>query len=140
MIAIQRPARGARLDAWLSRPHRSYNRNQPQLGGQLTPDAQAVDTTACDLRPTIQVTARPRKSKRIHPRPQRALPRRTNEVLVRTVVAMSKFESSWRPNEVYQEDDGQDSVGLFELSIGDQNNYHLTPHAHSEQDLKDSLP
>ena len=82
-------------------------------------------------------TARPRKSKRIHPRLQRALPRRTNKFWCELLVAMSKFESSWRPNEVYQEDDGQDSVGLFQLSIGDQNNYHLTPPAHSEQDLKD---
>src|SRR5205085_9661026 len=54
-------------------------------------------------------------------------------------VAMAKFESSWNPNDVYREADGQDSVGLLQLSIGDQNNYHLTPPAHSEQDLKDPL-
>jgi N-acetylmuramoyl-L-alanine amidase/Transglycosylase SLT domain len=53
------------------------------------------------------------------------------------LIAMSKFESSWNPNEVFQESDGQDSVGLFQLSVGDQNNYALTPHVHSEQELKD---
>lgn len=55
------------------------------------------------------------------------------------LVAMSKFESNWRPDEVFHEADGQDSIGLFQLSIGDQNNYHLTPHANSEQDLKDAF-
>jgi hypothetical protein len=52
-------------------------------------------------------------------------------------VAMSKFESNWKPTEVYQEASGQNSIGLFQLSIGDQENYHLTPHATSEKDLKD---
>jgi len=53
------------------------------------------------------------------------------------LVAMAKFESSWKPTEVYHEDDGQNSIGLFQLSIGDQGNYPLSPHASSEQDLKD---
>lgn len=55
------------------------------------------------------------------------------------IVAMAKFESSWNPNDVYHESDGQDSVGLLQLSVGDQHNYHLSPPAHSEQGLKDPL-
>ena len=53
------------------------------------------------------------------------------------LVAVAKFESGWNPNNVYHESDGQDSVGLLQLSVFDQNNYHLTPPVHSEQELKD---
>jgi hypothetical protein len=55
------------------------------------------------------------------------------------LIAMSKFESSWNPNNVYHESDGQDSVGLLQLSVGDQNNYHLAPPVQSEEGLKDPL-
>jgi hypothetical protein len=54
-------------------------------------------------------------------------------------VAISKFESSWNPNNVFHESDGQNSVGLLQLSVGDQNNYNLTPHVNSELGLKDPL-
>jgi hypothetical protein len=55
------------------------------------------------------------------------------------LIAMAKFESGWNPNDVYLEADGQNSVGLLQLSIGDQRNYHLTPSIQSERELKDPL-
>src|SRR4051812_20831219 len=54
-------------------------------------------------------------------------------------VAMSKFESSWNPADVFREDDGQDSIGLLQLSYRDQDNYRLTPRAQSQEDVKDAL-
>ena len=44
------------------------------------------------------------------------------------LIAVAKFESAWNQRDYYRESDGQWSIGLFQLSIGDQNNYTLSPH------------
>jgi hypothetical protein len=53
------------------------------------------------------------------------------------LIAMAKFESSWNPKEPFLEHDGQWSIGLLQLSIGDQNNYHLEPRVEHEEELQD---
>lgn len=55
------------------------------------------------------------------------------------LVAMAKFESAWNPRDRYQESDGQWSVGLLQLSIGDQKNYSLAPAVNAESGLEDPL-
>jgi len=57
------------------------------------------------------------------------------------LVAVSKFESGWNPKNVFGEPPplNVNSVGLLQLSTQDENNYHLTPHASSEEQLKDPL-
>ncbi|MEY2537965.1 MAG: hypothetical protein QOG67_1705 [Verrucomicrobiota bacterium] len=56
-----------------------------------------------------------------------------------TLVAMANFESGWNPKNVYGESFNVNSVGLLQLSLQDQNNYHLNPHINSEEDLKKPL-
>jgi hypothetical protein len=57
------------------------------------------------------------------------------------LVAVAKFESDWNPNEVFHEPPPltENSVGLLQLSLGDQNNYRLNPHVDTEDDLKKPL-
>jgi hypothetical protein len=56
-------------------------------------------------------------------------------------VAISKFESGWNPKNVFGEPPplNVNSVGLLQLSQQDQNNYQVTPHVNSEEQLKDPL-
>ena len=57
------------------------------------------------------------------------------------LVAMAKFESDWNPKNVFHEPPplGVNSVGLLQLSLQDQDNYHLTPHISNEEELKNPL-
>jgi hypothetical protein len=55
------------------------------------------------------------------------------------LVAIAKFESAWKPTDVYHESFGVNSVGLLQLSFQDGANYHLTPPIGSEEGLKDPL-
>jgi Transglycosylase SLT domain len=43
------------------------------------------------------------------------------------IIAMAKFESNWKPHEIYHEPPplGIDSVGLLQLSYEDEQNYQL---------------
>jgi hypothetical protein len=57
------------------------------------------------------------------------------------IVAMAKFESGWNPTNVFNEPPPltEKSIGLLQLSLGDQNNYTLNPHIQSENELKKPL-
>jgi hypothetical protein len=57
------------------------------------------------------------------------------------LVAMAKFESGWNPHDIFQEPPPltEDSVGLLQLSYGDQNNYPLEPLNKATRSLEDPL-
>lgn len=57
------------------------------------------------------------------------------------LVAVANFESDWNPKNVFHEPPplGVNSIGLLQLSLQDQGNYHLTPHIVDEDDLKKPL-
>ena len=50
-------------------------------------------------------------------------------------IAIAKFESGWNPSDVYEEAEGENSIGLLQLSIQDQSNYPLTPRITGEMQL-----
>jgi len=57
------------------------------------------------------------------------------------IVAMAKFESGWKPHEIFHEPPplGVDSVGLLQLSYEDQPVYHLEPLDRERKSLEDPL-
>lgn len=57
------------------------------------------------------------------------------------IIAMAKFESSWKPTAVFHEPPplGVDSIGLLQLSYQDQPIYHLEPLDPARDSLKDPL-
>lgn len=57
------------------------------------------------------------------------------------LVAMSTFESSWDPTNVFAEPPplGVNSIGLLQLSLKDQNGYAVAPRIDDENDLKDPI-
>ncbi|HEY3837910.1 MAG TPA: transglycosylase SLT domain-containing protein [Bryobacteraceae bacterium] len=55
------------------------------------------------------------------------------------LVAIARFESSWKSTDVFRESFGVNSVGLLQLSYQDQANYHLTPTIPDENGLKDPI-
>lgn len=64
-----------------------------------------------------------------------------NKFWAELLVAMAKFESGWNPTNVFNEPPPltEKSIGLLQLSLGDQNNYTLNPHIQSENELKKPL-
>jgi hypothetical protein len=56
-------------------------------------------------------------------------------------VAIARFESSWRPHEIFHEPPplGVDSVGLLQLSYEDEPIYHLEHLDRSAKSLEDAL-
>ena len=56
-------------------------------------------------------------------------------------VAMAKFESSWKPHEIFHEPPplGVDSVGLLQLSYEDEPRYHLEHLDRNAKSLEDPL-
>jgi Transglycosylase SLT domain len=57
------------------------------------------------------------------------------------LVAMAKFESNWKPNEIFHEPPplGVDSVGLLQLSYEDEPIYHLEHLDRNAKSLEDPL-
>jgi Transglycosylase SLT domain len=57
------------------------------------------------------------------------------------IVAMAKFESSWKPDVIFHEPPplGIDSVGLLQLSYEDEPNYDLEPLDRARKSLEDPL-
>lgn len=55
------------------------------------------------------------------------------------MVAMAQFESSWNPHARYREANGQDSVGLFQLSYANARDYAWEPVSEERASLEDPL-
>jgi hypothetical protein len=55
------------------------------------------------------------------------------------LIAVAKFESSWKAREIFHENFGVDSVGLLQLSYEDQTQYKLEPLDRAAKSLEDPL-